>query len=84
MALQVDKYHVTLRLTEDILGTVPKNRKVFSSYIQDKQRKEIEKAHKKGVPLTNGEAATEAAITALLEPEPETIQEAEERGWTGQ
>lgn len=81
--LNITKYKVTIRLIEDMLGTVPKNKKVFSSFILDRQRKEVKRqADLKGVPHANGQPVTEESIATLMDVEPETIQETEERGWT--
>lgn len=54
----VVKYKVTLTLTEQMLGTVPKNRDIYASYIATK--------------------APELPTDEL-----ETVEEVEERGWTG-
>lgn len=81
--MKVDRYNVTIRLTEDMLGTVPKNQKVFSSFILDKARKEVKRqADMKSVPHANGESVTDESIATLMDVEPETVQESEERGWT--
>jgi hypothetical protein len=77
-----DKYDVTLRLTEDILGTVPKSRQVYTNFLLDRARKEVKKQGDKGVPHANGDPVTDASISALMDPEPETIAETEEKGWT--
>ena len=50
---------VKIRLITDMLGTVPKNKEVYTNYIENKR------------PATNGE------------PETNTINEIEEKGWTG-
>lgn len=84
MALKLKKYDVVIELLEDLLGTVPKDRAVFSSYIQTKAREMMEKDAKKGVPLASGEEATEESIGTALAEEPETIEDVEEKGWTGQ
>lgn len=82
MALQLDVYDVTLRLTEDVLGTVPRSRDVYTRFIQDRMRKELKKQEAKGIPHTNGDPVTDESVNALMEVEPETIRETEERGWT--
>lgn len=81
--LKITKYEVTLELVEPMLGTVPKNREVYTRHVQAKSREAIEKAATKGVPLTNGEEANPESINALLEPEEFSIKECEEKGWTG-
>lgn len=83
MALNITKYRIILELTTDMLGTVPKNRDVFTSYIAEKARKIIAKGHEKGVPLTDGTPAEEDAVAARLGEEELTIDEVEEKGWTG-
>ena len=54
------RFKVKLTLLEPLLGTVPKNRDVYASYIETKRPKP-----------NDGE------------PEAETVEETEEKGWTG-
>ncbi len=81
--MKVDRYNVKIRLTEDVLGTVPKNKQVFTSFLLDRARKEAKRlAEKNGTPHASGEPVTEESL-ALMEVETETVQQTEERGWTG-
>lgn len=57
----MDKYRVTLTLTEEILGTVPKDKDIYAGYVADKAA------------LNDEELAQEL----------ETVEEIEEKGWTG-
>lgn len=54
------EYDVTLTFTEDLLGTVPKDKNVYASFIASKAPKEVD-----------------------TDEELESVQETEERGWTG-
>ena len=57
----MDKYEVTLTLTEEILGTVPKDKEIYAGYV-----------------------ANRAALSdETLAEELETVEEIEEKGWTG-
>src|SRR5262245_58256340 len=47
MALETERYSVTLRLVTEMLGTVPKNREVYKSFISDKAREHQEKEAKR-------------------------------------
>lgn len=65
----MDKWRVTLELTEKMLGTVPKNKEVYTNFIQSKAQDRVEP------PMVP------AAITAQ---EVDTVvQELEGAGWTG-
>jgi hypothetical protein len=81
--MDVTIYKVTLELTEDILGTVPKNREVYAAHIATKDRELIEKKAKMGIPLCDGTEPTSLAISSRISEEVETIEEIEEKGWTG-
>lgn len=83
MALMWTIYDCEVELDEPMLGTVPKNKEVYTSYIVQKGRELIERDAKKDIPLASGEEATPEAVEARLAEEPETIKEVEERGWTG-
>src|SRR5689334_1170656 len=83
MAVKIVRYACVIRLITEMLGTVPKNRDVYTKYIADKARQQLEKDAGKDIPLASGDEATSEAIEELLKLEPETIQEVEERGWTG-
>lgn len=82
MSLSITKYKVTLELVEPLLGTVPKQKAVFTNFLAGKAREELEKMAAKGIPLASGEASADAAAT-LVEAEVETVADMEERGWTG-
>lgn len=81
--LEVTKYDVTIRLTEDMLGTVPLNRNVYSDYIASKGREMLEKAEKQKIPMASGEEVDNDKINAALTEEVQTIEEVEARGHTG-
>lgn len=55
-------YHVTIRFVEQVLGTVPKDKEIYASFVQTKA----------------AELSAEDAAEEL-----ETVQDVEERGWTG-
>ena len=57
----MDRYQIDLQLTEPILGTVPKDRELYTSYVAGK------------TPISDEGLADEL----------ETIEEIEEKGWTG-
>lgn len=76
-------FDVVLEITEDMLGTVPKDKKVYANYIAGKAKEIIDKAAGKGVPQTDGEPVTSEAVDAKLAEEVETVQQVEEKGWTG-
>lgn len=65
--LQVVKRGYRLTLTEPILGSSPKNKDVYRSFIAAKA----------------AEAAVTMAPALVVETEVESVQEVEERGWTG-
>jgi len=83
--LAIDKYVLEIELEEDLLGSTPKQREVYTSYVQAKAREAMLKgaAKKEPVPLADGGAATAEAVEERLDEEPENIKEVEERGWTG-
>jgi hypothetical protein len=97
MTLPIKRYAVKIKLVEDLLGTVPKNKEVYATFIAQKGRELIEKqAAKKGVPLASGAmpeghpqpegqqpVAPPADLDKHLGEEVESIEEVEERGWTG-
>lgn len=83
MTLELQTYDVQIELLEDLLGTVPLQRAVYSNYIAAKGREMMEKQAKKGIAHSNGEAVTSETTTALLTEEEETIEEIEDRGHTG-
>lgn len=65
----MEQYQVTLTLIEPILGTVPKDKEVYKTYITDK--------------LRNDEDRSGDAVASMMEEELATVQEVEEKGWTG-
>jgi DNA topoisomerase VI subunit B len=77
--LETTKYKVVISLTEPMLGTVPKRKEVYSDYIATKAAEHAEKqeAFADGNPTTAAGAAQRAAE------EVETVQDIEEKGWTG-
>ncbi len=94
MGLDLTTYKVTLRLAEDMLGTVPKNKNVYSSYLAGKAKDAIAKDAKKGIPLASGEHPADpndlsdvtkgrVDVEAMIAGETESIRDVEERGWTG-
>jgi hypothetical protein len=84
MSLDFTLYDVTVRLTEDLLGTVPKSKEVYAAYIAAKGREMIARQDKKtGNRLADGSPSTDANVTTALAEEVETIEEVEEKGWTG-
>lgn len=83
MALSLTRYRVEVELMTDLLGTVPKNKDVYATFIQGKARELIEKNAAKGIPLTSGDPVEDGRVQALMEEERETVTDIEERGWTG-
>ncbi len=66
----MDTYRIKLTFIEPILGTVPKDKEIYRSYVQGKALKE---ARKIGLEIEADD----------IEDEIETIEELEEKGWTG-
>lgn len=83
MNLSMREFSVKICLLERMLGTVPKNKAVYASYIADKGREMLLKQQAKGIPNAAGEAIDAVAVETMLEEEVETIQEVEDKGWTG-
>lgn len=95
--LDVTKYGVKIELIEDLLGTTPKDRSVYSNFIASKGREMLEKQARQGIPpagnqgedapmVTDDGVMTEhgaTTVATLLAEEVETIQQVEDRGWTG-
>ena len=81
MALKIKKFDVVIRLMEDLLGTCPKNREVYSSHIATKDREAMEKLAKKGITMASGGEETKTA-EELIEESKSTIKDTEDRGWT--
>lgn len=78
-------FKFTIELTEDMLGTVPKDKQVYSTYVAEQARKHAERAEAKGVERTfeDGRATTEEEIAERIREEIETTPDFEDRGWTG-
>lgn len=72
-------YAIKIELLEDLLGTVPKNKAIYASYIASKAEELIGK----GIPHASGDEATDGSLEAMAAEEVSTITEIEERGWTG-
>ena len=75
MAILMSKYEVILDITEPVLGTVPKDKNIYKTYVQ----KEITAAVAAGAVGANGTKLYQEQ----LDEEAESITEMEERGWTG-
>lgn len=93
---RIKYYKVTLELTSPMLGTVPKNTQVFTTFIASKAAEEIEKrrkqAQKEGknpdtVPaMAGGEPPTKETLAAIMTEEPEGVVDSadrEDKGSTG-
>jgi len=83
MSLEIEKYNCRIRFTEDLLGTVPKNPEVYKSHIAAKAREMIVKEAAKGVPLASGKEATDMQVEIAIAEEEESLEDIEEKGWTG-
>lgn len=84
MSLSLKSFAVKIKLTEDLLGTCPKDREVYASFIANKNRELMEKNAAKGLPpVASNPESTAADIPAAVAESVETIQDVEERGWTG-
>lgn len=77
------EFDVHVKLLEQMLGTVPKNKEVYASHIANKGREQLLKNAGKGLKNASGEELTPETTEVMLQEEVETIQEVEERGWTG-
>lgn len=64
----MDKYDVQLRLTEKMLGTVPKNKEIYSAFIESKAEARVEMPGEELLP--HDELST-------------VVEEMESQGWTG-
>ena len=75
LLIQSKFYEVVLDLTEPVLGTVPKSKEIYKQYIQGKLREMVERGDNgaSGWPVTHSQ----------LQEELETVEEVEEKGWTG-
>lgn len=70
---------ITIEMTEDMLGTVPKNKSLYTSFIAEKMKD----LTAKDLPLASGALATEEAVAAQIQEEIETVEHLEDKGWTG-
>jgi hypothetical protein len=66
----MDKYKVRLTFTQPILGTVAKSKEIYEGWVQEAARKAAEAA---GITLTEEQLAEEL----------KTVEDIEEKGWTG-
>lgn len=76
-------FDVVIRLDNDLLGTVPKNEKIYADFIRKKAEELMLKDGSKDIPLASGEDATLTNVEAKLDDEQEAAGTLEERGWTG-
>ena len=78
-------YRVKIRLTEEMLGTVPKEPEVYARFIAAKVLEDQKRREKLGLPVMgDGQTpATPAAAQALAEEEVLTVPALEAKGWTG-
>jgi hypothetical protein len=83
VSLKKKVFKITMELVTDMLGTKPKNKQIYASWIQEKKREQIEKEAENGAALADGTEATPEAIDATLAAELPDIAEREEAGWTG-
>lgn len=87
--LYIQKFEVQLQLKEDLLGTVPKNKDVYTKYIAskiDQYAAKAEKAAEKNneeARLADGTVITPTSVSEKKAQEIETIKELEEKGWSG-
>ena len=97
MPLNFAYYKVEIELDEDLLGTVPKNKEVYREFIAAKARDHAEKETRRAAQderrgdedtatprMASGAEATPEEVAKLMEEEVETVEDIEERGWTGQ
>ncbi len=84
--IQKEIYSVHIELIEDLLGTVPLSRDVYSQHIANKKREELTRDARKGMPLASGREATDAVIAEVLDEEVQSVQDMadpdQHRGWT--
>jgi hypothetical protein len=82
MALKLKEFKVTLELLEDMLGTVPMAKDLYSKHLASKATERLEKMRDQGIPMADGSPVTDAAIAAAIKEETATVADSEERGWT--
>lgn len=79
MTIEKSIFQVRVRLVTPMLGTVPKNKLVYTEHVAAKALKEAEK-----LGLTaDGSEATPKTLYEKLEEEAATVENIEEKGWTG-
>uniref|UniRef100_A0A6M3KXZ6 Uncharacterized protein n=1 Tax=viral metagenome TaxID=1070528 RepID=A0A6M3KXZ6_9ZZZZ len=71
--MEIEKKHIKIELTEAMLGTVPKNKDVYSKHIATKVR----------ALAKHREENEEDLLSDIIEEEVETVEDIEEKGWTG-
>lgn len=74
--MNLKTYDVTLTLTEDMLGTVPKNKDIYADYIASRQ------AQRPVTPVEVSGIGAESATVTVAE-EVNSVPVDEEKGWTG-
>ncbi len=89
MSYEIDRVKVTIKLTNSLLGTIPKSRAVFSNFIankfQEAMEHDLKKAQKTGekVLFADGKEYTAEELEKRIEEEKASVQDIAERGWTG-
>jgi len=93
---RIKYYKVKLELISPMLGTVPKNKQVFTTFIASKAAEEVERRRKQAEregkdpdttpAMAGGEPATAETLVAITIDEPEGVVESadrEDRGSSG-
>lgn len=83
MSIDYKDFQVTVTLTTDMLGTIPKNKELYTDFIAGKARESLAKMEAKGIPMADGQPATSAAVAEAIAEETESIKDMEDKGWTG-
>ena len=83
MSKEARFYQVEIVLATPMLGTVPYDPKVFSTFLAESDRKELAKKIKTGNNAADGTEMTATTVTEMLEDEVKHVATREERGWTG-
>jgi hypothetical protein len=82
MALKLKKFTVSLELLEDMLGTVPMAKDLYTKHLASKAKERLEKMRDQGIPMADGAPVTDEAIATAIKEETATVLDSEERGWT--
>jgi hypothetical protein len=93
MGFDLTIFDVEIELEEQLLGTVPKNKEVYATFIAQKGKELAAKeaAKRKAVPHASGidsdgeggvDGEMAGAVATLIDEEVETVQDLEERAWT--